>query len=85
MDSEDLHILPTWKSGPTLTAADRLHELALIAQTSPEKFEQFVLVRVGKLPEGRLSIDHYQFGCDLTQQIGLFSLGQALAIEESKS
>lgn len=80
-----LTVLPVWKAGDTLTAADRLHELALFAQTKPEKFARFVLVRMGELPNGNLDFDHYQYGCDLPQQIGMFEIGKNIAMEESKS
>jgi hypothetical protein len=85
MTKDNLTVIPTWKDGPTLTAADRLHELALLAQTQPHKFDRFVLVRLGHLANGNLEFDHYQFGCDLPQQIGLFAIGQAQAIEESRA
>lgn len=78
--SGTLEVLPVWKSGPTLTAADRLHELALMAQCHPEKVERFVLVVQGA--GGRY--DHYQFGCDLMQEMGLFEIGKDIAHEESK-
>ena len=80
-----LSVIPVWKGGDSLTAADRLHELALLAQTKPEKFERFVLVRVGNLPNGNIDFDHFQFGCDLCQQIGMFDIGKHLALKESES
>lgn len=85
MTTDNLTVIPTWKDGPTLTAADRLHELALMAQTMPHKFDRFVLVRVGKTPSGNLDVDHYQFGCDLLQQVGLFTIGQSMAMRESEA
>ena len=79
----NLSVLPIWKGGETLTAADRLHEIALLAQTSPEKFARMVVVWIGNMPNGNLSFNHSQFGCDLVQQIGMFEVGKSLALEES--
>lgn len=81
----NLSLIPIWKGGDTLTAADRLHELALLAQTKPEKFDRFVLVRVGNLSNGCSDFDHWQFGCDLCQQIGLFDIGKHLALKDSEA
>lgn len=79
----NVSLIPVWKEGDTLTAADRLHEIALLAQVHPEKFERFVLVHVGTAENGNVTINHYQFGCDLPQQLGLFELGKQFAYEES--
>lgn len=85
MNADNISLIPVWKAGDTLTAADRLHELALYAQVHPEKFARFVLVRQGDdLPSGNHTYDHFQFGCDLAQQIGMFAIGQSLALDHSK-
>lgn len=81
----NLTVIPVWKDGVTLTAADRLHEIALLAQTKPQKFVRWVMVRVGELPNGNLEFDHFQFGCDLTQQIGMFDIGKHFAMRDSEA
>lgn len=53
MSEGKIALIPTWKAGPTLTAADRLHELALSAQVHPELYERFALVRMDRAPTAR--------------------------------
>lgn len=72
--------MPRWKNGPSLTAADRLHELALQAQVHPHKFKAFVLCRMG---EGH-RYERHNFGTEtLAEQMGLYEMGKFLCWKES--
>jgi hypothetical protein len=76
-------MLPIWKQGPTLTAAERLTELAQLAEAKPYLFEAFVLVRQSSPEDGARAYETHHFGCDDDRakrygilQLGLFEMNE---------
>ena len=78
----NISTLPIWKKDAT--AYERLSELALLALEQPERFEHFVLVYRGTMPNGKwriLTMDHCG---DLTSNLGLLDMGKDKLIKASE-
>ena len=80
--SATVHMLPIWKANAT--AAERLHELAIYAEQNPERFKQFVICYKETLLNGKYMFRNLQQGCNLPEEIGMYEIGKAQAMEASK-
>lgn len=78
----ELVTLPKWKKGAS--AYERLSELALLARENPSKFEHFVIVYRGTLPNGNWKIDVMEHGGFLDANLGLLELGKDRIMRDSE-
>jgi hypothetical protein len=80
-----IKMFPNWKTGDSVTAEDRLMELASIARDRPDRFKMFVMIYQEDMPNGNLKTGQICFGADLPSALGLLELGKQAIFEESQT
>lgn len=78
----NVSILPVWKKGAT--SAERFRELALLAEESPGRFENFVVIYEGSKEYNRARRRVVSEGMELQSLIWLMDVSKQDAYEESR-
>lgn len=71
--------LPVWKANAT--PAERLRELAHMAEKHPEWFEKFVVGYVEVLPNGSHKFGYHAYGMQTTEAVGVIEMAKIKMIE----
>lgn len=69
---ENVEMFPEWNK--RVSAADRLREIALMADKNPEHFDRLVVGWQGMTEKGQLRVRYSLAGCDTIDLLGLIEL-----------
>lgn len=72
--SKPLSYLPVWKANAT--PAERLRELALIAEKHPEMFKRFVVAYLEDLPNNCFKTRYHCFNLRTPEAIGVMEMAK---------
>ena len=71
-DVSNVEIFPVWNT--KASAADRLRELAVMADKHPERFDRMMIGYQGTDPTGRYTINYALSNCNTIELLGLLEL-----------
>ncbi len=83
--SATVSVLPIWKQGESVTAADRFDELAALARSDPSQFEAVCVVWKYPISETQFSTKFLRYGCDAISAVGILECGKRDFMNECES
>lgn len=72
---ENVKVFPVWNKN--CSAADRLREIAVIADKYPERFDRLFIGWSGKNEDGKYYLNYALLGCDTLELLGLIEMLKA--------